>query len=211
MMGLSFIAGTATGPAEFPTLSAAAVTYAENARKISRATLERLGVGSGMAFFPELGRESEGVFFPYRAAGEVVNWKAAAFPVKAFTSKKGGKLQFFNIDRVIGSSIVYITEGEWDAAALVEAGIPAEQVISVPNGARQRSADDAGELRGYDFVEEALRAGLSRAKRFVWCGDNDDPGRSLRADMARLLGVARFHFVDWPDGCKDANDLLRTD
>jgi twinkle protein len=202
MMGLSFIAGTATGPAEFPTLSPAAVTYAENARKISRATLERLGVGSGMAFFPELGRECEAVFFPYCAEGEVVNWKAAAFPVKAFTSKRGGKLQFFNIDRVIGSSIVYITEGEWDAAALVEAGIPAEQVISVPNGARQRSTDDAGERRGYAYVEEALRAGLSRAKRFVWCGDNDDPGRSLRADMVRLLGVARFHFVDWPKGCK---------
>jgi hypothetical protein len=31
-------------------------------------------------------------------AGQVVNWKAAAFPVKSFTSKKGGTLQFFNIE-----------------------------------------------------------------------------------------------------------------
>src|SRR5215212_2168289 len=114
MTGQSSIAGTATMLAEFPKLSAAAIAYAENARKISRATLERLGVGSGTAFFPELGRQSEGVFFPYRCAGELVNWKAAAFPVKAFTSKKGGRLQFFNLDRAIGSETVFITEGEWD-------------------------------------------------------------------------------------------------
>src|SRR5215208_4571568 len=81
MTGQSFIAGTATTPAEFPKLSAAAITYAENVRKISRATLERLGVSSGTAYFPELQRQSEAVVFPYRCAGEVVNWKAAAFPV----------------------------------------------------------------------------------------------------------------------------------
>src|SRR5215212_2179815 len=205
MTGQSSIAGTATTLAEFPKLSAAAITYAENVRKISRATLERLGAGSGTAFFPELGRESEAVFFPYRCGGEVVNWKAAAFPVKAFTSKKGGTLQFFNLDRVIGSEMVFITEGEWDAAALVEAGIPVEQVLSVPNGARERARDGedkgGGELRGYAYVEEALRAGLSRAKRFVWCGDNDGPGRTLRADMVRLLGGARIHFNKRQDGC----------
>jgi twinkle protein len=211
MTGLSTIVGTATGAEASPILGAAAITYAGNARKISRATLERLSVGSGTAFFPELGRESEAVFFPYRTAGEVVNWKAAAFPVKAFTSKKGGKLQFWNVERVIGSERVFITEGEWDAAALVEAGIPVEQVISVPNGARQRSPDDGDALKGYTYVEEALRNGLGRTKRFVWCGDSDGPGRTLRADMVKLLGVARFHFVEWPEGCKDANDYLRSE
>ncbi len=119
----SFIAGTATGPAAPPTrLSQAAVTYAEQIRKVSRATLERLGVGSSTAFFPEINRESEAVYFPYRASGgEVVNWKAAAFPIKSFTSKKGGKLQFWNLDRALGSACIYITEGEWDAASLIEA------------------------------------------------------------------------------------------
>jgi twinkle protein len=116
---------------------------------------------------------------------------------------------------VIGSETVYITEGEWDTAALIEAGIPVEQVVSVPNGAREQKReadnDNAADLRGYAYVEEALRAGLGRAKRFVWCGDNDGPGRTLRADMVRLLGAAHFNFVEWPEGCKDANDFLRTD
>ena len=113
-----------------------ALTYATNVRKISRATLERLGVGSDTAFFPELNRRAKRRL-SLRATA-VVNWKAAAFPVKAFTSKKGGKLQFWNLARVIGSQTVYITEGEWDARRSVEAGIPVEQVLSVPNGARAR-------------------------------------------------------------------------
>ena len=207
----SSIVGIAVSAEVSPVLSQGAIAYAKNLRKISRATLEQLGVGSGMVFFPDLERQSEALILPYRLKGEVVNWKAAAFPTKAFTSKKGGKLQFWNLDRAIGSEVVYITEGEWDAAALVEAGVPVEQVISVPNGARQRASDDQQELRGYDYVDEALREGLGRTMRFVWCGDNDDAGRALRSDMVRLLGPARFHYVDWPDGCKDANDVLRTD
>jgi twinkle protein len=156
-------AGIATGAEPLRRgLSEAAIIYSERVRKISRATLERLGVGSATVFFPELSRQSEGIVFPYLAGGSEVNWKAAAFPQKAFTSRKGGKLQFWNLDRALGSSRVFITEGEWDACSLVEAGIPPEQVISVPNGARQRSEDDATELRGYGYAEEALKAGLVR-------------------------------------------------
>lgn len=206
------IAGTADIPtASGPRLSEAAVRYADAKRRISRETLERLGVASGTAFFPTLGRSSEAVFFPYVVGGERVNWKAASFPDKAFTSQKGGKLAFFNLDRVIGSETIYITEGEWDAASLVEAGIPETQVISVPNGAREHKAEDDETPRGYGYVEEALKMGLGRAKRFVFCGDMDGPGFALRQDMARILGAARFWFVEWPDGCKDANDLLRSD
>ena len=73
MTGQSSIAGTASMPAAFQKLSAAAITYAENDRRISRATLDRLGAGSATVFFPELQRESEGVLFPYRSAAEVVN------------------------------------------------------------------------------------------------------------------------------------------
>ena len=42
-------------------------------------------------------------------------------------------------------------------------------------------------------------------------GDADDPGLALRADMLRILGAARFYYVDWPEGVKDANDMLLKD
>lgn len=221
MKALDTSATIAAGPAAFGTkISPAAIAYAKDVRHISLATLERLGAGSGETFFPgRIQRRSEAVFFPYRLAGEVVNWKACAFPEKDFIGKKGGQLCFYNLEAVLASPAgdVWITEGEWDAAALVESGIDAGRVLSVPNGARERhkEADDKAEEddkpNGYKFVLEALKLGLGKHKRFIWCGDMDAPGLALRQDMSRLFGAAKFAFVDWPEGCKDANDMLRSD
>lgn len=203
MTDLSHIAGIAGSPQAVP--SAAVLAFATS-RKLSARTLERMGVASGTVFFPELGRKSEGVFFKYPEG-----WKARAVPEKAFIAGKGFKLSFWNLEAVLRASpsTVFITEGELDACALVEAGISQDQVLSVPNGAVERPAEADKEIRGYAYVLDALRAGLSRTKKFVWCGDMDGPGRSLRADMAKILGAARFWFVDWPEGCKDANDVLK--
>jgi len=200
-------AGIADGPAA-SRLSSAIVTWAKAERGLSEATLVKLGVGSGTTFFPDLERKSDAIFFRYGHG-----WKARAVPDKSFVAGGGFKLSFWNLEKVLTGSLgtIYITEGELDAAALVEAGISADCVLSVPNGAKEKPADEPKDQRGYSYVEEALQAGLSRAKRFVWCGDGDSSGHALRADMVRLLGVARFYFVNWPEGCKDANDLLRQD
>lgn len=209
-MGTSGTAGTAAIGAR--KLSDQAVEHAAR-RGISRATLERLGAASATVFFPTLGRKSEAVFWPYTRGGDVVNWKAAAFPEKAFTSKPGGELRFFNLDAALRAKpdSVFIVEGEWDAAALVESGIDAGAVLSVPNGAREAPQASDGPLRGYEYVTEALSDGLNLVNRFVWCGDADGPGHALRQDMVRIFGPARFWFVDWPDGAKDANACLLSD
>lgn len=203
MTALSPTVGTAGSPPAG--LSAAAQAFAAG-RKLSVQTLGRLGVASGMAFFPELQRKSEALFFKFSAG-----WKARAVPEKAFVSGGGFKLAFWNLETVLrsGAMTVYITEGECDACALVEAGISHEQVLSVPNGAVERPTEADKEIRGYAYVDEALKAGLAKVRKFVWCGDADGPGLSLRSDMAKMLGMARFWFVDWPEGCKDANDVLK--
>ena len=199
--------GTVDGAAEPATRLSEDATRWAATRNISRATLERLGVASGTAFFPDLERKAPALFFRYRNG-----WKARAFPDKGFVANKGFKPSFWNQDAVLASNpeTVFITEGELDACALVEAGIAADQVLSVPNGAVERTEEN-DRPRGYRYVEEALEAGLNRTRKFVWCGDNDPAGLSLRADMVRLIGAARFQFVEWPEGCKDANDMLRSD
>jgi hypothetical protein len=55
---------------------------------------------------------------------------------------------------------------------------------------------------------QASAAGLNQVEQFVWCGDGDDAGRILRDDMVKLLGAARFYFVEWPEGVKDADQRL---
>ena len=175
------------------------------ARGLSRQTLELLPVGSGSVFFPGLSAKSKAIFFRY-AKG----WKARAFPEKAFVAGGNFEPSFWNLEAVLQAapSTVYITEGELDAAALVEAGISAAQVISVPTGAKMKAAEDPHAQRGYGYVLDALKAGLAKTKRFVWCGDMDEPGLALRADMVRLLGAARFMFLTWTEGCNDANAML---
>lgn len=199
-------AGTAGG-AGASRLSSGVLQWAKK-RGLSEATLARLGVGSGTTFFPDLERKTEAAFFRYSAG-----WKARSIEDKSFVSGGGFKLSFWGIDDVLAGDLseIFIVEGECDRCALVEAGIAPDKVLSVPNGAKAKPADDPKEQRGYGYVEDALSAGLSRAKKFVWCGDGDGSGHALRADMVRLLGAARFWFVDWPDGCKDANDHLIQD
>lgn len=207
-MQVSTIAGTAVSTAQSLPISAAAMAWARDERRLSVETLALLGVASGTAFFPDAGQKLEGLFFRY-ADG----WKARSIEGKHHVAGGGFKLSFWNLDRVLKGKLneVYITEGELDALALVEAGIPPDRVLSVPNGAKERPADDPKDQRGYGYVEDALKAGLNRVKRFVWCGDGDGPGHALRADMVKLFGAAKFWFVEWPEGAKDANDLLRSD
>lgn len=212
MTASSGTAGTADGTERLGPLTPAAIDHARH-RGISQATLELFGVRSGTAYFPTLDRRSEALFVPYRIKGEIVNYKAIAFPDKAFISMKGGKQVLLNFDNVVRQEQVYFTEGEFDAMALVEAGVPFERVTSVPAGAREHQAqkDDDGKPRGYGWMEEALAAGLCNARRFVWCGDMDDPGLTLRHEICGILGAGRFYFVDWPEGAKDADDMLRAD
>ena len=90
----------------------------------------------------------------------------------------------------------------------VEAGVPVEQVLSVPNGAPVRASEAPEEMDRYRYVDAALEEGLSAAKRFILATDADAPGLALRQDLARLLGAARCWFIEWPADVKDPNEAL---
>lgn len=169
-------------------------------RGISQATLDKMPVGIGTVF-----QGKPAVYFQYRDG-----WKARTFPDKKFTAGGGFKATFWNLDAVLMAKpgTVYITEGEIDALAIIEAGIPEYQVLSVPNGARDRPSEDPFSQKGYAYALDALREGLGQVQRFVWCGDADEPGLILRDDMLKVIGAARFMYVTWPDGVKDANEML---
>lgn len=177
-------------------------------RGLSLATLAQLAVADGTTFFPDAGTKRPAIFFQYHDG-----WKARSFPEKWFVSGGGFKRSFWNLERVLGgkSEIVFIVEGELDACALIEAGIPVSQVLSAHGAKDKPTIGDPKELAGYAYVEEALEAGLSKVTKFVWCGDGDGAGHILREDMVKLLGAARFWFIDWPEGIKDANDMLLKD
>ncbi len=94
--------------------------------------------------------------------------------------------------------------GGKSAKALFTAGSNAPTAVSIiPSSPRRRWK------RGRKSLSSAGNANATasgKPTRRAW-----SPGLALRTDMVRLLGPARFHFVEWPEGCKDANDMLATD
>lgn len=98
-----------------------------------------------------------------------------------------------------------ITEGEWDGMAAYQSGWTC--VVSVPNGAPQHETEDVFDATRYDWAIRH-RAELDAVGQFILATDNDDAGRILAADLARLLGPERCMFVEYPEDCKDLNEVL---
>lgn len=218
---LDIPAGTAAGPElRMPIQEVAA--YAKR-RGLSGATLAKLGAVSGTVFFPSLGRRTPAIIFPYVVEGREAGRKAVSVEEKAFIATTGFQPALLNLDRLVKAEPgdIYFTEGEIDAASLIEAGIPLERVTSVPGGASKAPVGDSEavvkislrEARHYVFpyIDQAMRLGLGRHQRFIWCGDMDEVGLAFRQRVAQMLGPGKFWYVDWPEGCKDANDYLRSD
>ena len=62
----------------------------------------------------------------------------------------------------------------------------------------------------YCFLWPA-KAMLDKAKRLIIATDRDSAGEALGAERARRIGRERCWNVVYPDGCKDANDVLMRD
>jgi twinkle protein len=113
------------------------------------------------------------------------------------------------------ASTLVITEGEIDALSVLTSGAE-PYVVSVPDGARSKSVPE-GVVRAADDNDfgwlyaddrKSFAPELKPFSRFVLCVDNDAAGWILRDNLAKRLGPKRCWFVTYPDGCKDANDVL---
>ncbi len=152
--------------------------------------------------------DGDWIAIPYYRADRVVNRKYRRLDEKAFAQDKGGAQIFWNEsvlnDVGLADMPLIVTEGELDALALIQAGF--QRTVSVPGGAPAKpQAENTG--RRYKFIEEVL-ATLDRVGRIILAMDADAPGYALNEDLSTLLGPARCKFVPYPDGCKDANDVL---
>lgn len=115
---------------------------------------------------------------------------------KRFSLVHGAELIPWNIDAIQGQPVCYITEGEFDALTLIQCGYP--QTISVPNGAQ----------KNLDFLDRFVESHLEDKVQLVLALDTDEAGIRLRDELVRRFGSERCPVVQWPQGCKDANDVL---
>jgi twinkle protein len=175
-------------------------------RGISLATATKLGIKSAMAYIQSAGASVDTVVFSYMNKTEEYAAKLRWTGGKGFTSN-GAPASLWNLQNVIKDDWLIICEGEMDAATLVEAGY--ESATSIPLGAVIKVAE--GEINPeedgkFRFVWDAKKQ-IDAASRIVICCDADGPGQAAAEEIARRIGKDRVWTVEYPEDCKDANDV----
>lgn len=143
------------------------------------------------------------ILFPYYFGGKVVNIKFRSIKEKRFSQVKGGMPCLYRHDSLVPGELV-ITEGEMDALAIYEAGY--RNVTSIPNGAPPENAVNLDVK--FAFLENSADL-IERCDKLILAMDNDSPGEKAREELIRRLGIEKCYLVEYPEGCKDANDVLK--
>lgn len=172
-----------------------------NSRGISTETLAAFKIGESMEWMPERGGKPAGtrnaIQFPYFKNGQLANVKFRDGH-KCFKLVSGAELLFFNLDAIRGRTECLICEGEIDALTFYEASYFG--AVSVPNGASRGS-------QKLEYLDNCWQWFEGMEKIYL-ATDGDEPGLALREELARRLGKERCWLVSYPDGCKDANEVL---
>ena len=173
-----------------------------NSRGISKATADAFGVKSCVQYFPQTESKEDALAFPFTIEGVEVNVKYRATASKSHSQSAGGQQCLYNYDGVAGAEEIVITEGELDALAVYESGF-SMAVCSCPAGAANPSTKNLDNKMAFldaDIIEPV--------KSIILATDNDDTGIFWRDALIEKLGAHRCKTVIYPDGCKDANDVL---
>lgn len=139
--------------------------------------------------------------FPFFMNGQLVNIKHRTMD-KKFWQEKGARKSVFGYDDIQNVYLVW-TEGEFDKLSFEVAG--ELSCISVPDGAPSPGSKDLAVK--FDFLND-LKTRLDEVQTHIIAVDNDLPGKTLAFELAHRLGPDKCKIVNWPEGCKDANEVL---
>lgn len=172
--------------------------WLEQARGISYETARRLRFGFRQDVGKLAGQDNQDIAgqgwiaLPCLEDGRVVSIKYRSIARKAFCRQPGMKTTLFNLETVDPLEPLYVTEGEFDAAVLEQAGFHA---VSLPSAIRNFSPEMKDQIMQADTV--------------VLAGDCD--GGVGNEVMEKLWAELeeRTYLLHWPADSKDANDALR--
>lgn len=175
------------------------VTWFGETRSIIPESLEYYGVTQSTEWMPQANAEQRVINFNYYDIdGELVNIKYRSAD-KNFKMFSGGKPILYGLNRVKDLDHIIIVEGEMDCLAIHSAGVLG--ATSVPSGANKGS-------NNLNYIENCWDT-IQSKKKIVLALDNDEAGQGLKAELMRRLGSnPNVYIAEWPEGCKDANDVL---
>lgn len=144
------------------------------------------------------------IAFPFYWSGEIVNVKYRSKDKRFFQEQGGAQVLFMpSEDDCISSETIVLVEGEFDALAMYEAGV--KNVASVPSGALQDGSKDHD--KKLEFINLCYSI-FENKKSIILALDDDSHGKLTRDELARRLDKERCFILQYPEGCKDANEIL---
>ena len=170
---------------------------------------KKRGISSKTLKDEKIGYENNYIKFPYYKDGKVVNIKYRGRGKKFKQEYKSEKC-FYRFDSInsLGKSFI-ICEGEMDALAIVESNNNTlgtfNNIISVPDGASPPNSNPS-DLK-FSYLKSAEKY-LINADKVILAVDNDPAGIGLQKELSRRIGREKCYIVEYPDGCKDMNDVL---
>jgi twinkle protein len=182
-------------------LSNKAILWLEKDRVINRQTMSEFKLFSTTKYFHAKAELKAGeiscIGFPYFRNDTIVNCKYRDGK-KRFTFEPGAELIAYNENSILGSLEIVIVEGELDVLSVWQSGY--KGVISPPNGANLNR-------NNLDWLDK-IYDNFEKVQKIIIAVDIDQAGESLKTDLIRRFGSERVWLVEWPEGCKDANDVL---
>jgi twinkle protein len=165
------------------------------------------GIPAGILDQEHIGYETKAgkgwIKFPYFHRSVCVNIKYRS-GTKDFYQEKGGKKCLYRLDKISASTekFLVITEGEIDALSFLVSGFEA---TSVPDGAPSPGTKNF--QTKFDFLKGTEKV-FDRFEKIIIAGDKDEAGLGMIRELGRRIGYEKCLVIDYPDGCKDANDVL---
>ena len=169
-------------------------------RGIGQETLLKCGVVSGNIFVRHRGSKVSCIGFPYvnKDGTKATKWRDGG----GNWTQTGAARSLLRIDEFDGGDLV-ITEGEMDMLSLEEIGV---SCTSAPNGAPSGPVKSLS-AKKFSYLWDAKEK-IDSADRVILATDSDVPGMALSEEIARRIGKARCWIVEYPEDCKDANEVL---
>ncbi len=173
-------------------------------RGITREVVVRNDIRRGLHWMVVVEEKVPTIQFPVKLDGEIVNVKYRDKD-KNFQMVGGAMRAPFGIDDCDGKKTICICEGEGDKLSIEVAGYTS--CFSMPDGA---PTPDSKNLESkFDFLQiEKVARIIEHADKVILAVDNDPPGLKAQEELAARIGRDKCWLVQYPEGCKDSNDVL---
>ena len=136
----------------------------------------------------------------YNKDTELVNIKYRTID-KKFKQEKQTERTLYNYEKIFDKDDVIFCEGEIDVLSLHEIGFT--NATTLPDGAPKEA-----KFKDNDARFKSLENCPLQAKKIILFTDNDQAGKSLHDELLHRFGKDICWYVQVPEDCKDANDVL---